>query len=71
MFERFHRLLGTHADGSGLGLAIVREIATLHGATIALDDDVDGVGNTFTVTFPGPAERHACKRCRKLRASLP
>jgi len=52
VFERFHRLLGTHADGSGLGLAIVREIATLHGATIVLDDDVDGVGNTFTVTFP-------------------
>jgi two-component system sensor histidine kinase TctE len=55
VFERFHRLLGTRADGSGLGLAIVREIATLHGATIVLDDDVDGVGNTFTVTFPGTA----------------
>ena len=27
VFERFHRLLGTHADGSGLGLAIVQEIA--------------------------------------------
>jgi two-component system sensor histidine kinase TctE len=52
VFERFHRLLGTHADGSGLGLAIVREIATLHGARIVLDDDVDGVGNTFTVSFP-------------------
>jgi signal transduction histidine kinase len=54
VFERFHRLLGTHADGSGLGLAIVREIATLHGARIVLDDDVDGVGNTFTVSFPTP-----------------
>ncbi|MEP7061567.1 MAG: sensor histidine kinase N-terminal domain-containing protein [Betaproteobacteria bacterium] len=55
VFERFHRLLGTHADGSGLGLAIVREIATLHGARIVLDDDVDGVGNTFSVSFPPPA----------------
>jgi two-component system, OmpR family, sensor histidine kinase TctE len=55
VFERFHRMLGTRADGSGLGLAIVREIATLHGATIALDDDVDGVGNTFTVAFPATA----------------
>jgi len=64
IFERFHRLLGGHADGSGLGLAIVREIATLHGATITLVDDADGVGNTFTVAFPAagipsPAESSA------------
>jgi two-component system sensor histidine kinase TctE len=52
VFERFHRLLGAHADGSGLGLAIVREIAQLHDASIALTEDVDGLGNTFTVTFP-------------------
>jgi len=52
VFERFHRLLGSHADGSGLGLAIVREIAALHHAEITLDDDSDGVGNTFTVAFP-------------------
>lgn len=55
VFERFHRLLETHAGGSGLGLAIVREIASLHGAEITLEDDVDGVGNTFSVTFPAPA----------------
>ncbi|WP_332827193.1 sensor histidine kinase [Ramlibacter sp.] len=52
IFERFHRLLGTHEDGSGLGLAIVSEIATLHGARISLEEDVDGVGNTFSVFFP-------------------
>ena len=52
VFERFHRLLGSHTDGSGLGLAIVQEIATLHGAEIALEDDSDGVGNAFTITFP-------------------
>jgi len=52
IFERFHRLLGTQADGSGLGLAIVSEIATLHGARIALEDDHDGVGNRFNVHFP-------------------
>ncbi|MBK6008009.1 sensor histidine kinase N-terminal domain-containing protein [Ramlibacter ginsenosidimutans] len=51
VFERFHRLLGTPADGSGLGLAIVSEIATLHGARIQLEEDADGVGNTFTVFF--------------------
>ncbi|HEY6772802.1 MAG TPA: ATP-binding protein, partial [Oxalicibacterium sp.] len=54
IFERFHRLLGTHEEGSGLGLAIVHEIATLHNAAIALEDDTDGVGNTFTVSFPIP-----------------
>jgi two-component system sensor histidine kinase TctE len=52
IFQRFHRLLGSHADGSGLGLAIVREIAALHDASVALTEDSDGVGNTFTVTFP-------------------
>jgi len=52
VFERFHRLLGSHSDGSGLGLAIVHEIALLHSATITLDDDADGVGNTFVVAFP-------------------
>ena len=55
IFERFHRLLGTPADGSGLGLAIVSEIATLHGASITLEEDVDGVGNTFSVFFPASA----------------
>ncbi len=52
VFERFHRLLGTHAEGSGLGLAIVRDIASLHRAEIRLEEDSDGVGNTFMVTFP-------------------
>ena len=52
IFERFHRLLGTQEDGSGLGLAIVSEIATLHGARITLEEDIDGVGNTFSVFFP-------------------
>ena len=53
VFERFHRLLGNPIDGSGLGLAIVHEIAVLHMAEISLDDDVDGEGNIFTVSFPG------------------
>jgi len=56
VFERFHRLLGTHTEGSGLGLAIVRDIASLHAAQIELKDDVDGVGNTFIVTFPSYGE---------------
>jgi two-component system sensor histidine kinase TctE len=51
VFQRFHRLLGGPADGSGLGLAIAQEIARLHGATITLDEDADGVGNTFSLAF--------------------
>lgn len=52
IFERFHRLLGSRAEGSGLGLAIVSEIAALHRARITLQEDVDGIGNTFCVSFP-------------------
>jgi two-component system sensor histidine kinase TctE len=55
VFERFHRLLGSHVGGSGLGLAIVREIAALHDAQVTLEDDADGVGNRFTVAFARPA----------------
>ncbi len=55
IFERFHRLLGSGADGSGLGLAIAQEIARIHGAEISLDDDADGVGNTFSVSFNASA----------------
>jgi two-component system sensor histidine kinase TctE len=57
IFERFHRLLGTHTDGSGLGLAIVSEIAALHKARITLEEDRDGIGNTFTVLFPPSRSR--------------
>jgi two-component system sensor histidine kinase TctE len=59
IFERFHRLLGSHTDGSGLGLAIVSEIASLHGARITLEEDrSDGIGNTFSVFFPACQTRH-------------
>ena len=50
IFERFHRLLGS-GEGSGLGLAIALEIARLHKASIALQEDADGVGNRFSVVF--------------------
>jgi two-component system sensor histidine kinase TctE len=55
VFERFHRLLGSGQEGSGLGLAIAQEIARLHGGEIALREDADGVGNTFSVSFPKAA----------------
>jgi len=40
VIERFYRILGREGDGSGLGLAIVREIATMHGGRLAIDDNV-------------------------------
>ncbi|WP_199541687.1 sensor histidine kinase [Paraburkholderia kururiensis] len=38
--ERFYRILGREGDGSGLGLAIVKEIATMHGGTLTIEDNV-------------------------------
>jgi two-component system sensor histidine kinase TctE len=40
VIERFYRILGREGDGSGLGLAIVREIATMHGGELTIDDNV-------------------------------
>jgi len=40
VIERFYRILGREGDGSGLGLAIVREIVTMHGGTLDIDDHV-------------------------------
>ena len=52
IFDRFYRLLGS-GDGSGLGLAIAKDIATLHRASIHIEQDsVDGIGNNIVVTFP-------------------
>ena len=52
LFDRFHRLEGNAAWGSGLGLAIARNIATHHGAVIALATGAGGRGLLVTVTFP-------------------
>ncbi|HZN23558.1 MAG TPA: sensor histidine kinase N-terminal domain-containing protein [Burkholderiales bacterium] len=57
IFQRFYRVLGTAERGSGLGLAIAQEIAHLHGATITPSDDLDGRGNTFTLSFPPASQR--------------
>lgn len=56
IFERFHRRLGTSTEGSGLGLAIAQEIAQIHGGDISLYEDLDGVGNTFSLSLPAYTE---------------
>jgi PAS domain S-box-containing protein len=51
VFERFHQLGGTahrRPGGSGLGLAIVRELVTLLGGTVHIDDAPEG-GAMFVV----------------------
>lgn len=54
VFERFYRVAGSTADGCGLGLAIVRQIATGHRASIAIEDPPAGRGTRFRVGFPAP-----------------
>ncbi|HEX8892580.1 MAG TPA: PAS domain S-box protein, partial [Terriglobales bacterium] len=64
IFERFHRIEGTHArtyEGAGIGLALVQELVKLHGGSLRVESAV-GHGSTFTVTIPRgsahlPAER--------------
>ncbi|MGH8692600.1 MAG: sensor histidine kinase N-terminal domain-containing protein [Burkholderiales bacterium] len=51
VLERFYRVPGTAGTGSGLGLAIVREIATGHGASVAIADSPSG-GCRVAITFP-------------------
>jgi len=54
VFAPFYRAPGAqqvNASGAGLGLTIVRDIAALHGARIALDDNEHG-GLTVRVYFP-------------------
>jgi two-component system sensor histidine kinase TctE len=55
VFDRFYRVLGTEQSGSGLGLSIVSEIASQHGATVAIDDAGTREaprGTRVTVRFP-------------------
>lgn len=51
VFQRFTRL-DEQNTGSGLGLAIVRDIATIHGASVAIDTASSGQGALFSVYFP-------------------
>ncbi|HTR06076.1 MAG TPA: ATP-binding protein [Paraburkholderia sp.] len=54
IFERFHRVQGTHGrsqEGSGIGLALVHELVKLHGGTIEAESEL-GRGSRFTVRVP-------------------
>jgi signal transduction histidine kinase len=53
-FERFHQLDGAatrKTGGTGLGLHVARELVSLHGGTLAIDDAPEG-GALFVVELP-------------------
>jgi len=54
-FYRAQATLEANPGGTGLGLAIVRDIANLHGASIALDQTDGGHGLSVRLVFPAPA----------------
>ncbi len=55
VFSRYVRL-DDKTHGSGLGLAIVRDIASAHGAQVAIDERAGG-GALFSIRFPAVSTR--------------
>ena len=52
IFNRFERLNKEGVKGSGLGLTITKQIVTLHGGKIWVEDNPAGAGSRFLARFP-------------------
>ena len=51
IFDRFYTARSARSDSNGVGLSLVKDIATLHHATISVRSEV-GKGSTFTIALP-------------------
>jgi len=54
----------------GLGLAIVRQLVELHGGTICVDSDGEGLGAVFTVSLPAVPSRSNATTALQPQAGL-
>ncbi len=43
--------------GSGIGLAVADEIISMHGGTLSIDSEGDGLGTTVTITLPAKKDK--------------
>lgn len=51
IFDRFYTAKSSRSDSNGVGLSLVKDIATLHHASIDVRSEV-GKGSTFTIALP-------------------
>jgi CheY-like chemotaxis protein/anti-sigma regulatory factor (Ser/Thr protein kinase) len=51
-FEQLDSSFSKQEQGTGLGLALVRTLVELHGGSVSVESDGEGMGSTFRLIFP-------------------